>query len=125
MENRSNNILVGSIVLSLLVVTVVFLVWLAGFGGSSEKRYDILFKTSVDGLAKGSAITFSGVPVGKVEDIAVMPDQPELIRVRVAVKQDTPILQGTTATGVSSRTSARHPGLHSSGPRRPSSATWA
>jgi phospholipid/cholesterol/gamma-HCH transport system substrate-binding protein len=98
MENRSNNILVGSIVLILLVVTVVFLVWLAGFGGSSEKRYDILFKSSVDGLAKGSAITFSGVPVGKVEDIAIMPDQPELIRVRVAVKNDTPVLQGTTAT---------------------------
>jgi phospholipid/cholesterol/gamma-HCH transport system substrate-binding protein len=98
MENRSNNILVGSIVLILLVITVVFLVWLAGFGGSSEKRYDILFKSSVDGLAKGSAITFSGVPVGKVEDIAIMPDQPELIRVRVAVKNDTPVLQGTTAT---------------------------
>jgi phospholipid/cholesterol/gamma-HCH transport system substrate-binding protein len=98
MENRSNNILVGSVVLILLVLTVVFLIWLAGFGGSSEKRYDILFKTSVDGLAKGSAITFSGVPVGKVEDIAIMPDQPELIRVRVAVKNDTPILQGTTAT---------------------------
>lgn len=98
MENRSNNILVGSVVLILLAVTVVFLIWLAGFGGSSEKRYDILFKQSVDGLAKGSAITFSGVPVGKVEDIAIMPDQPELIRVRIAIKNDTPVLQGTTAT---------------------------
>lgn len=98
MENRSNNILVGGVVLALLVVTVVFLVWLAGFGGASEKRYDILFKSSVDGLAKGSAVTFSGVPVGKVEDIAIMPDQPELIRVRIQVKNDTPILQGTTAT---------------------------
>jgi phospholipid/cholesterol/gamma-HCH transport system substrate-binding protein len=98
MENRSNNILVGSIVLVLLVITVVFLVWLAGFGGASEKRYDILFKSSVDGLAKGSAITFSGVPVGKVEDIAIMPDQPELIRVRIAIKNDTPVLQGTNAT---------------------------
>jgi phospholipid/cholesterol/gamma-HCH transport system substrate-binding protein len=98
MENRSNNILVGSVVLVLLMVTVVFLVWLAGFGGSSEKRYDILFKSSVDGLAKGSAVTFSGVPVGKVEDIVIMPDQPELIRVRIAIGNDTPILQGTNAT---------------------------
>lgn len=98
MENRSNNVLVGSVVLILLAVTIVFLVWLAGFGTASEKRYDILFKTSVDGLAKGSSVTFSGVPVGKVEDIAVMPDQPELVRVRIAVKEDTPVLQGTTAT---------------------------
>ena len=98
MENRSNNVLVGSVVLILLAVTVAFLIWLAGFGGTSEQRYDILFKTSVDGLAKGSAVTFSGVPVGKVEDIAIMPDQPELIKVRIAIKQGTPVLQGTSAT---------------------------
>ena len=57
-----------------------------------------MFKTSVDGLAKGSAVTFSGVPVGKVDEIVVMPDQPELIRVRIMVKQDTPVLEGTSAT---------------------------
>jgi phospholipid/cholesterol/gamma-HCH transport system substrate-binding protein len=98
MENRSNHVLVGGVVLVLLAITLAFTVWLAGFGGPDDKKYDILFKTSVEGLAKGSAVTFSGVPVGKVDDIVVMPDQPELIRVRIAVKKDTPILQGTTAT---------------------------
>jgi phospholipid/cholesterol/gamma-HCH transport system substrate-binding protein len=98
MENRSNHVLVGGIVLVLIAITLAFTVWLAGFGGANEKKYDILFKTSVDGLAKGSSVTFSGVPVGKVDEIVVMPDQPELIRVRIAVKADTPILQGTTAT---------------------------
>ena len=98
MENRSNHVLVGGVVLVLLAVTLGFLVWLAGFGGSNDKRFDILFKTSVDGLAKGSAVTFSGVPVGKVEEIVVMPDQPELIRVRIMIKEDTPVLQGTNAT---------------------------
>ncbi|HMI19233.1 MAG TPA: MlaD family protein [Sphingomonas sp.] len=98
METRSNNVLVGGVVLVLIAITLAFTVWLAGFGGSHEKKFDILFKTSVDGLAKGSAVTFSGVPVGKVDDVVVMPDQPELIRVRIAVKADTPVLQGTTAT---------------------------
>jgi len=98
MENRSNHVLVGGVVLVLLAVALVLIVWFAGFGGANEKRFDILFKTSVEGLAKGSSVTFSGVPVGKVEDIAVMPDQPELIRVRIAVKNDTPVLQGTSAT---------------------------
>jgi phospholipid/cholesterol/gamma-HCH transport system substrate-binding protein len=98
MENRSNHVLVGGIVLVLIAITLAFTVWLAGFGGANEKKFDILFKTSVDGLAKGSSVTFSGVPVGKVDEIVVMPDQPELIRVRIAVKADTPILQGTTAT---------------------------
>jgi phospholipid/cholesterol/gamma-HCH transport system substrate-binding protein len=98
MENRSNHILVGGVVLVLIAIALAFTVWLAGFGAANDKKFDILFKTSVDGLAKGSAVTFSGVPVGKVEDIVVMPDQPELIRVRISVKQDTPVLQGTTAT---------------------------
>ena len=98
MENRSNHVLVGGVVLVLIAITLAFTVWLAGFGGANEKKFDILFKTSVDGLAKGSSVTFSGVPVGKVDDIVVMPDQPELIRVRIAIKSDTPVLQGTTAT---------------------------
>jgi len=98
MENRSNHVLVGGVVLVLIAISLAFTVWLAGFGGANEKKYDILFKTSVDGLAKGSSVTFSGVPVGKVDDVVVMPDQPELIRVRIAIKSDTPVLQGTTAT---------------------------
>ena len=98
MENRSNNVLVGGVTLVLLAIVVVFIVWLSGFGGAHETKYDILFKTSVDGLAKGSAVTFSGVPVGKVDDINILPDQPELIRVTIDVKPNVPILQGTNAT---------------------------
>ena len=98
MENRSNHVLVGAVVLALLVMTCAFIIWLAGFHGASDKPFDILFKTTVDGLAKGSSVNFSGVPVGKVEEIKLVPDQPEIVRVRITVKEDTPILQGTTAT---------------------------
>lgn len=98
MENRSNNVLVGGVVLALTVIVVVFLIWIAGFSGGSDKMYDIFFKTSVDGLAKGSTVTFSGVPVGKVEDINIMPESPEFVQVRVKVKDSVPVLQGTTAT---------------------------
>lgn len=98
MENRSNNVLVGGVVLALLIVTLGFIVWLAGVSGSDAKKYDIFFKTSVDGLAKGSTVTFAGVPVGNVEEIALMPQSPEFVRVRINVKEDVPILQGTTAT---------------------------
>ena len=98
METRSNHVLVGGVVLALLVALLVFIVWLAGFNVASIQRYDIFFKTSVDGLAKGSPVNFSGVPVGKIEEIKLMPDSPEFVRVRIAIDQDTPILQGTTAT---------------------------
>lgn len=98
METRSNHVLVGGVVLALLAIIVGFTIWMARVSGGDDKSYDIFFKTSVDGLAKGSAVTFSGVPSGQVKDIALMPEQPEFVRVRITVKQEVPVLQGTTAT---------------------------
>jgi len=98
METRSNHILVGGVVLAMLLAVVLFVVWLSQAAGDQEKRYDILFQQSVDGLAQGSAVTFSGVPVGQIESINLLPDTPEFVRVRITVKEDTPVLVGTTAT---------------------------
>ena len=69
METRSNHILVGSVVLILLIAAAVFTVWLARVSDTEQKTYDIFFKQSVEGLARGSAVSFSGVPVGAVEEI--------------------------------------------------------
>ena len=98
MENRSNHVFVGGVVLALTLVTLVFIVWLAGFSDGASRQYDIFFKQSVEGLAKGSAVSFAGVPVGKVDDIALLPQNPDFVRVRITVKNEVPILQGTTAT---------------------------
>ncbi|HEX8445034.1 MAG TPA: MlaD family protein [Sphingomonas sp.] len=98
MENRSNHVLVGGVVLTLVVITLGFLVWMAGFSGPNDQKFDIFFRSSVDGLAKGSVVAFSGVPVGNVEDIALMPASPEFVRVRIKVKEGVPVLRGTTAT---------------------------
>src|SRR3954465_10487959 len=98
METRSNHILVGSVVMALLVAVIVFIVWISNAGGKQDKRYDVFFHQAVDGLAKGSAVTFSGVPVGQVESISLQPQTPELVRVRITVNRETPVLVGTTAT---------------------------
>jgi phospholipid/cholesterol/gamma-HCH transport system substrate-binding protein len=98
METRSNHVLVGSVVLILLAVLALFLVWITRFGATDEKEYDIFFKQSVDGLAKGSAVTFSGVPSGQVKEIALFKDDPQFVRVRIVVRDETPVLEGTTAT---------------------------
>ncbi len=98
METRSNHVLVGSVVLILLAVLAIFTVWIARLGGTTEKEYDIFFRQSVDGLAKGSAVTYSGVPSGQVKEIALWRPDPQFVRVRVAVNDQTPILQGTTAS---------------------------
>lgn len=98
METRSNHILVGGVTLILLLVLALFTVWLARWGTAAEKEYDIFFKQSVDGLNKGSIVAFSGVPTGQVKDIALYRPDPQFVRVRISVKPETPVLQGTTAT---------------------------
>ncbi|WP_414902558.1 MlaD family protein [Sphingomonas flavalba] len=98
METRSNHVLVGVAVLALLAALLVFTVWLARVSGGSEKEYDVFFKQAVDGIAKGSSVTFSGVPSGQVKEIALWRNDPQFVRVRISVKEETPILQGTTAT---------------------------
>ena len=104
METRSNHVLVGAVVLILLLMLALFTVWLARLGGDSEQDYDIFFKQAVDGLAKGSVVAYSGVPVGQVQEIALWQPDPQFVRVRVRVNDDTPILEGTTATVQSSFT---------------------
>ncbi|MEA3013112.1 MAG: phospholipid/cholesterol/gamma-HCH transport system substrate-binding protein [Sphingomonadales bacterium] len=98
METRSNQVLVGSITLGLLGALVLFVIWLSQVSGAGEKKYDIFFQQSVEGLAKGTSVTFSGVPVGQIESINLVPDSPQFIRVRINVNGDTPVLEGSTAT---------------------------
>jgi phospholipid/cholesterol/gamma-HCH transport system substrate-binding protein len=98
METRSNHLLVGSVVLAAIIALVGFIIWISQAGGDQNKHYDIFFKQAVDGLAKGSAVTFSGVPVGQVDSINLEPKTPEFVRVRITVNDATPILVGTFAT---------------------------
>ena len=98
METRSNHVLVGGIVLALIAAMLGFTVWLSSLSGTNDNRYDIFFTQAVDGLAKGSPVAFQGVPVGQIEQIALEPNRPDRVRVRIAIDANTPVLQGTTAT---------------------------
>ena len=96
METRSNYVMVGAVTVALLIGTLLFIVWLAGLSGTSKKCYDIYFP-AVGGIAKGSNVSFSGVPVGQVSQISLLPNRPEFVWVRIEVDQQTPVLEGTTA----------------------------
>ena len=98
METRANHVWVGLVTLLLLAGLAAFVVWLARLGEGTQNEYDILFKQSVDGLARGSQVSFSGVPVGQVRKIDLWPMDPEYVRVRIRVKEEVPVLVGTTAT---------------------------
>ena len=98
METRSNHILVGAVTLVLLAALAAFLVWIVRFGDGATKEYDIFFAQSVGGLASGTGVTFAGVPSGQVTKVELWDKDPDFVRVRIAVTEETPILQGTTAT---------------------------
>ena len=97
METRSSYVLVGAVVLAFTVLLFAAVLFLARFSGETKNEYDTLFGQSISGLAVGSAVVFNGVPVGQVTKIALVPDSPNMVRVRVAIAPDTPILQGTTS----------------------------
>jgi phospholipid/cholesterol/gamma-HCH transport system substrate-binding protein len=97
METRSNQVLVGTVVLALLVGLLFFAVWIAGVNTEKRKCYDIYFSQGVGGLNRGSNVSFAGVPVGQITRISLLPDRPEFVWVRIEVDETTPVLQGTTA----------------------------
>ncbi len=98
METRANHVWVGVVTLILLALLAGFTAWLAQLGRGETNDYDIFFKQSVAGLGKGAQVTFAGVPVGQVSDIAISRKDPEFVRVRVSVREEVPMLVGTTAT---------------------------
>ena len=97
METRSNYVMVGAVTVALLAGVLLFIVWLAGLSNKATKCYDIYFAQGVGGLNKGSNVSFSGVPVGQVGKISLLPNRPEFVWVRVEVDEQTPVLQGTSA----------------------------
>ena len=98
METRSNNVWVGTVTLALLAIVAAFVVWVTQIGQGDQQEFDIFFKQSVDGLSKGVAVNYAGVPAGQVSQIELWPQDPSFVRVRIQVVEKIPILQGTTAT---------------------------
>ena len=97
METRSNYVMVGAVTLAMLVGLLLFVVWIAGLSNKATRCYDIYFAQGVSGLNKGSGVTFSGVPVGQITQVSLLPNRPEFVWIRIEVDDETPVLQGTTA----------------------------
>ena len=98
METRANYVWVGTITLALLALLAGVALWVAHVSRGERIAYDIFFPQSVDGLAKGSTVTYAGVPAGQITEIELWEKDPSYVRVRVALSPKVPILDGTTAT---------------------------
>ncbi len=98
METRANHLAVGIFVLAVVAGLFGFVLWLGRSASDQElTRYAILFEGSVSGLSASSTVRYRGVPVGRVEDIRIDPENSERIRVTVALARDTPIKTDSVA----------------------------
>ena len=65
METRSNQVLVGTVVLALLAGLLLFTVWIAGVNTERRRCFDIYFSQGVGGLNRG-VVLGNGVVFGSV-----------------------------------------------------------
>ncbi|MDB5698877.1 MAG: hypothetical protein JWN69_1681 [Alphaproteobacteria bacterium] len=98
METQSHTYLVAGALVILLAALFAYIAWASPNDSRDSHYYDIKFDRSVAGLAAGSPVSFSGVAVGRIENIDFDPIDPQLVRVRIIITdREAPILQGTTA----------------------------
>ena len=88
METRAHYVAVGVFVLVVILLAFGAVLWLSRTEFSEVfAHYYIFFKGSVAGLNKGSAVQYNGIPVGRVTDIRVDPDN--IAQIQVTVEIDT------------------------------------
>jgi phospholipid/cholesterol/gamma-HCH transport system substrate-binding protein len=99
MENRSNDLLIGSFVLLFVIAIAGFFIWLtnADVDGKAQP-YRIFVRQAVTGLQTGSPVRFLGVPVGVVTDIRIDPETLNRVRIEIEVPEGTPIREDSTAS---------------------------
>jgi phospholipid/cholesterol/gamma-HCH transport system substrate-binding protein len=97
MENRAFAIATGLFVV-LLGAAMALAVW--WFGGETKPHDDYLLVTkySVAGLKNQAAVRYRGIDIGKVQGIAIDPDNPLEIQIRISVDRTVPITRGTYGT---------------------------
>ncbi|MCP4923366.1 MAG: MCE family protein, partial [bacterium] len=64
----------------------------------SSPLYDIYFRGSVGGLRDNEKVLFQGVPIGHVHSVKINPDEPEYIRVSIAINIPKLIREDTAAS---------------------------
>ena len=99
METKVNYALVGAFVLTLSVAIVAGVLWIAS-GRTSRKDYDTYLaysSESVSGLSRQAPVKYKGVEVGAVREIGLDPEDPQNVRLELAIERGVPIKQDTVA----------------------------
>jgi phospholipid/cholesterol/gamma-HCH transport system substrate-binding protein len=99
METRANFILIGAFTLAAVVAAFLFVMWIAGYGGTGTHRhYQVVFRGSVSGLSNGALVFFNGLKVGEVNKLDFVNGDPSQVVADIDVTNaNAPINSGTKA----------------------------
>jgi phospholipid/cholesterol/gamma-HCH transport system substrate-binding protein len=99
MEREANYLAVGSFVLLVLAMGILFVYWYSGANERhrSFKRYEIYFDNSVSGLTEGGTVRYMGVDVGRVERMEVDSRSARRVLVIADIDASIPITNRTVA----------------------------
>lgn len=103
---------------AVVVVAAVFLVFAAQRGGVGATAGGYAIHAAfpnVDGVSAGSEVRLSGVKVGTVTDVRLLPDKDNWVRVDIAVRADVKIPTDSTARIASGLLGGAHVALESGG----------
>ncbi len=96
MENRSHALVAGLFTLVLGLAAALSIWW---FGGKHEAttEYTVVTRHNVTGLSLQGQVRYRGIRVGKVQAIALDPQDAHNILIRISVDSAVPVTRGTTA----------------------------
>lgn len=98
MENKANYALIGIFVIFAVTSVLGFAVWLSGAQINKQfDNYEIAFDGGVRGLTEGSQVSFNGLGVGEVTNLAYDREDPNLVLAKIQVRERTPIDINSTA----------------------------
>jgi len=98
METRPSYLVVGIFVLILSAGAALAGLWFAKTDIDRRfETYEVVFTGSVGGLQQGSQVLYRGVPVGRVADLRIDPDNIGRILATIEVEAGTPVKTDTAA----------------------------
>lgn len=96
MENKSHALLAGIFVLILMVAAAAAAIWI-GRKNITYESFELLSRLPVGGLSIQSQVRYQGMSVGQVQGLAIDPNLPGVIRIRIGVVPETPVTKSTWA----------------------------
>lgn len=102
METRAHYVAIGAFVLAMVFLGFVAVLYLGSVHLTTHfARYDIYFKGPVTGLSKGAVVEYNGIPVGRVFNLEIDPNNVERIRVTVEI-EDKVVIKSDVEANVES-----------------------